>query len=302
MQQLRSIQWLSIVTLFVAPVSGEAIAAQGTQPSSTSPTVVMGQDSMWKAKQTLRVCADPDNMPFTNQKREGFDNKIADLIARDLGDTVSYTWWPARRGFVRNTLSSGNCDLIMGVPANYDPVATSKPYYRSTYYLVYRTDRKLTLKSLDDPELKKLRIGVNLIGEDYTNTPPAHALSAHGIVKGVKGFESFYGEEHRPGEIIDSLAKGSIDVAIVWGPLAGYFASRSGVPMTLVALPDEDSPDLPFAYDVTVGVRHSDHELQDRVDEILEKRKSEIAQILKEYNVPTVAREGETAKSPQGHQ
>ena len=280
-----------MLALFVSPALGRgAVSAQGTQPSNSPKFVVMGQDSMWKAKKTLRVCADPDNMPFTNQKREGFDNKIAELIARELGDTVSYTWWPARRGFVRNTLSSGNCDLIMGVPANYDPVATSDPYYRSTYYLVYRADRNLELRTLDDPALKTLRIGVNLIGEDYTNTPPAHALSAHGITKNVVGFETFYGEEHRPGEIIDSLARGKIDVAIVWGPLAGYFAGRSGVRMKLVPLPDQDSPDLPFAYDVTVGVRHSDHELEDRVNEILGARKAEIAQILREYNVPTVSK------------
>jgi quinoprotein dehydrogenase-associated probable ABC transporter substrate-binding protein len=299
MQQLRPIQWLSVLAVFVSPaVGGSIAAAQGAQPSSPQKPVVMGQDSMWKAKKTLRVCADPDNMPFTNRNREGFDNKIAELIARELGDTVSYTWWPTRRGFVRNTLSSGNCDLIMGVPANYDPVATSTPYYRSTYYLVYRSDRNLDIKTLDDPMLKTLRIGVNLIGEDYTNTPPAHALSAHGIVKNVEGFETFYGEEHRPGEIIDSLAKGNIDVAIVWGPLAGYFASRAKVPMQLVPLPDQDSPDLPFAYDVTVGVRHSDHELADRVNEILEARKDEIAQVLREYNVPTVSRPAGVEKTP----
>jgi mxaJ protein len=264
-----------------APMAG----AQGTQ----APITLLSPDSMWKQKHNLRVCADPENMPFSDKNREGFDNKIADLIAKELGDTVSYAWWPSRRGYVRNTLSAGTCDVVIGIPVGFDPVATSKPYYRSTYYIVTRTDKHLDIKTLDDPRLKTLRVGVNLIGEDYTNTPPAHALSAHGVVgRNVVGFSGFYDEEHHPGEIIDSLAKGSIDVALVWGPLAGYFAKRSGVPMTLTALPDSDSPDLPFAYGVAIGTRRADRELRALIDDILEKRKPEIDKILMEYNVPTV--------------
>lgn len=268
----------------LAMVAGSA-AAQG----APSPTVLLSPDSMWKQKHNLRICADPQNLPFSNKNREGFDNKIAELIAHELGDSVSYAWWPSRRGYVRNTLSAGNCDVVIGVPVGFDLVATSKPYYRSTYYIVTRTDKHLDIKSLDDPRLKTLRIGVNLIGEDYTNTPPAHALSAHGIVgRNVVGFSGFYDEEHHPGEIIDSLATGSIDVALVWGPLAGYFAKKSGVPMTMTALPDSDSPDLPFAYGVAIGTRRSDRELRALIDDILVRKKPEIDKILMEYNVPTV--------------
>ena len=157
---------------------------------------------------------------------------------------------------MRNTLSAGTCDIVIGIPVGFDPVATSKPYYRSTYYIVTRTDKHLDIKSLDDPRLKTLRIGVNLLGEDYTNTPPAHALSAHGVVgRNVVGFSGFYDEEHHPGEIIDSLAKGSIDVALVWGPLAGYFAKRSGVPMTMTPLPDSGQSRPPVR--VRRGDRHA---------------------------------------------
>jgi mxaJ protein len=264
-------------------------AGRAASQGANEPVILLSPDSMWKQKHNLRVCADPQNMPFTNQKREGFDNKIADVIARELGDSVSYAWWPSRRGYLRNTLSAGTCDLVIGVPIGFDPVATSKPYYRSTYYIVSRTDKKLGITSLDDAHLKKLRIGVNLLDGDYTNTPPAHALSAHGITgRGVVGFPGFYDDEHHPGEIIDSLAKGYIDVALVWGPIAGYFAKKSGVPMTLTALPDSDSVDLPFAYAVAIGTRRSDRELRSLIDSILVRKKPEIDRILMEYNVPTL--------------
>lgn len=273
-----------VALVLLVTIAGRA-AAQGTN----EPVILLSPDSMWKQKHNLRVCADPQNMPFTNRKREGFDNKIADVIARELGDSVSYAWWPSRRGYLRNTLSAGACDLVIGVPVGFDPVATSKPYYRSTYYIVTRADKKLGITSLDDPRLKKLRVGVNLLDGDYTNTPPAHALGAHGVTgSGVVGFAGFYDEEHHPGEIIDSLAKGNIDVALVWGPIAGYFAKKSGVPMTLTALPDSDSVDLPFAYSVAIGTRRADRELRALVDEILVKKKTEIDNILMEYNVPTL--------------
>ena len=274
----------TVALALLAVIAGRA-AAQGTGEQM----ILLSPDSMWKQKHNLRVCADPQNMPFSNKKREGFDNKIADVIARELGDSVSYAWWPSRRGYLRNTLSAGTCDLVIGVPVGFDPVATSKPYYRSTYYIVSRADKKLAVTSLDDARLKKLRVGVNLLDGDYTNTPPAHALSAHGITgTGVVGFPGFYDEEHQPGEIIDSLAKGNIDVALVWGPIAGWFAKKSGVPMSMTALPDSDSADLPFAYSVAIGTRRSDRELRTLIDEILVRKKPEIDKILMEYNVPTV--------------
>ena len=130
----------------------------------------------------LRVCADPYNLPFSNDRGEGFENKIAQLVASDLNAAVINYWWPERRGFLRNTILGGFCDVLINVPVGFDPVATTKPYYRSTYYLVYRADRGLTLRSLDDTLLKHLKIGVNMIGYDYTQTPPAHALSARGIL------------------------------------------------------------------------------------------------------------------------
>ena len=128
----------------------------------------------------LRVCADPYNLPFSNDREEGFENKIAQVVARDLNATVVDYWWPQRRGFLRNSILAGFCDVLIEAAVGFDPVATTKPYYRSTYYFVYRADRGLQLRSLDDTILKHLKIGVNLIGYDYANTPPAHALAPRG--------------------------------------------------------------------------------------------------------------------------
>src|SRR6266568_4471288 len=138
----------------------------------------------------LRICGDPYNMPFSNDREEGFENKIAHVVAQDLNATVINYWWPERRGFLRNSILAGFCDVLINVPVGFDPVATTKAYYRSTYYFVYRTDRGLNLHSLDDTLLKHLKIGVNMIGYDYTNTPPAHALGSRGVV-GLVGFGNF---------------------------------------------------------------------------------------------------------------
>lgn len=239
----------------------------------------------------LRVCADPNNMPFSNEKLQGFENRIADLVGKDLGATVSYTWWGQRRGFIRNTmnatLESGRCDVVMGVPDKYDLVRTTRPYYRSTYVFVYRKDRGLALKSLDDAVLKTLKIGVHLLGDDYTNPPPVHELGKRHIVDNVVGFSTFYSAENPPSTIVDAVVSGRIDVAIVWGPVAGYFAGRQRVPMTLVPIPSGKG-DLPFAFDIAMGVKPGNEALRARVQDVLDRRRADIAQILKTYEVPVL--------------
>jgi quinoprotein dehydrogenase-associated probable ABC transporter substrate-binding protein len=274
---------LLVSVFMVARTSAAQQPAGSTAPASPTPVASA------KADKQLGVCADPDNLPFSNRNEEGFDNKIAALLAKELGDSLVYVWWPQRRGFIRNTLRARECDVVLGVPGGYDPVLSTRPYYRSTYYMVFPTERHLGLTSLDDSALKHLRIGVNLIGDDYAHTPPVHALLARGISANVTGFSTFYGEEHHPGEIIEALEKGTIDVAIAWGPLAGYFAKRSKLPLTLVPLPDDKQSGLPFVFDVGMGVRRSDRDLKARLDEILERRRPEIERILQTYNVPVVS-------------
>lgn len=244
-----------------------------------------------RVEKEFRVCADPNNLPFSNQKQEGFENKIADLLAHALDSHVTYTWWPQRRGFIRNTLSAGQCDVVMGVPAGYDPVLTTQPYYRSTYVFVYPKDAGYQLTSLDDPLLHRLRIGVHLIGDDYTNSPPAHALSARGIVDKVVGYSVFgdYAEDSPPGKIIKAVAAKEIDIAIVWGPIAGYFAQKQDIPLVLVPVsPATDSSRLPFVYSISMGVRRKDKDLKLKLDELLKSKAPEIRKILEGYGVPLV--------------
>src|SRR5256885_976770 len=215
----------------------------------------------------FRVCADPDNMPASNRQLQGFENKIADVIAKDLGASVSYVWWGQRRGFIRNTMNAtlkeGRCEVMIGAPAGYDLVRTTKPYYRSTYVFVYRKDKGFQIKTLDDPILKTVRIGVHVLGEDYSNTPPAHELSKRGIVSNVKGFDTFYSDKNPPGTIIDAVAGGKIDVAIVWGPAAGYFVRHQQVPMAMVPVPSRKG-DLPLAFDISMGVKRGEDALHDQ--------------------------------------
>lgn len=172
----------------------------------------------------LRVCADPNNLPFSNDKGEGFENKIVDIIAKDLNAKVTYVWWAQRRGFVRRTLYSDLCDLWPGVAAQQELLLPTQPYYRSAYVFVTRADRHLDIRSLDDPNLRHLKIGVEMIGFDAQNTPPALALARRGITQNVHGF-SVLGDYSKPNPsaaIVDAVAKGDIDVGIVWGPLADY--------------------------------------------------------------------------------
>ena len=240
----------------------------------------------------LRVCADPNNLPFSNRAGQGFENRLASLIAADLGATIRYTWWAQRRGNVRETLNAGLCDLIPGVGAGLEMLATTRPYYNSSYVAVTRADRRLRIAGFDDPRLRSLRIGVQMIGDDFSNTPPAHALARRGLIDNVRGY-MVYGDYAQPAPqapIIAAVASGEVDVAFVWGPVAGYFAGRQRTPLSLTRLPEQDRlAELPMAFGVGVGVRRSDRTLKRDVEQILERRGPEIRRILAAYHVPTVA-------------
>lgn len=245
----------------------------------------------------FRVCADPENLPFSNRKLEGFENKIADLLAKEFGASPTYIWWGQRRGFIRNTmfatLKEQRCDIVIGVPEGYDLVSTTAPYYRSTYVFVYPKGKGLQLKSLDDPILKKIKIGVHLLGDDYTNPPPVHELAKRGIVDNVIGFDTFYSPQNPPSRIIDAVAAGKIDAAIVWGPAVGYFVKKQRVPLEMVPVPSGKT-DLPFAFNISMGVRPKDPVLRTQLEKALAKRQTEITRILQEYGVPLVDRKAGT--------
>ena len=236
----------------------------------------------------LRVCADPNNLPFSNERGEGFENKIAELIADELGVTLSYTWWAQRRGFIRNTLNTGSCDLVTGTTNGIEMLRTTLPYYRSGYTFVTRQDGP-KVSSLDDPILHNLRIGIQLVGEDGANPPPSEALARRGIVDNVRGYLVYgdYREQNPAAAIMDAVAKGEIDVAIVWGPVAGYFAGRESVPLKVALVtPQNDGPRVPMVFDINMGVRRDDPTLRDEINAALSKLRPKIDAVLATYGVP----------------
>jgi mxaJ protein len=253
---------------------------------SSSPVVAQLRPNVAKPG-VLRVCADPDNMPLSNQKGEGYEQKIAELIAKEWNSKVEYAWWPVRRGFFARALNGRYCDLAIEAPPALDIAAVTKPYFRSGYVFVTRKDSGLDIKSLADPRLKQLRIGVNLLNSDAENTPPAMALSKYGVVGNLRGYSTFYTDTERPEDIVNDVAKKNIDVAIVWGPLAGYFAKRSAVPLLLEPLAERDSAsDLPFRFDIGMAVRRKDRALRDSLQTLLNRKDPEIQAILKQYDIP----------------
>jgi mxaJ protein len=235
----------------------------------------------------IRVCADPDNMPLSSQKGEGFEQRIAELIAKDWNSKIEYAWWPVRRGFFARALNGRYCDIAIQAPSGLDIASVTKPYFRSGYVFVTRKDSGLDIKSLADPRLKKLKIGVNLLNSDAENTPPAMALSRYGVIGNLVGFSTFYTDIERPEDIIKAVANKDIDIAIVWGPLAGYFAKQASTPLVLEPLPERDSlSDLPFRFNIAMGVRRRDRELRDSLQAVLDRKGPEIQAILKQYGIP----------------
>jgi len=248
------------------------------------------------ARTAFRVCQEPNNLPFANVAGEGFENKIAELFARDLGLPVTYYSFPNRLAFIRNTLryklpdQDYRCDVVMGVPAGFDQVAATPPYYRSTYALVFPKGQGLdAVKTSDDllalpPEkLRALRIGL------YDRSPASQWLVRHGLVdRGVPYPIMSPDPEQYPGQIIErDLAQGRIDAAIVWGPIAGYFARRVRSPELQVA-PMKSEPGLPFDFAMAMGVRHGEPAWRKQIEELIERHRGEILAILREYGVPLV--------------
>jgi mxaJ protein len=246
------------------------------------------------AARELRICADPNNLPFSNDRLEGFENAIAALVAQELHATPAYTWWAQRRGFIRNTLKAGACDLVPGVPSNMEMLRTTEPYYRSTYVFVTRPGEP-TVRSFNDAALRSLRIGVQLIGDDGANTPPAHALARRGIVSNVRGYPVYgdYRQPNPPFRIVQAVADHEIDMAVVWGPLAGYVAKRVSPPLQITPVaPQFDGPQAPMAFDISMGVRKEDQALRNEVDAALDRRRPEIDAILADDGVPRLDAHG----------
>ena len=240
----------------------------------------------------LRICADPNNLPFSNRAGQGFENHLAEVMARDMGVPLRYTWWPQRRGFVRRTLVGGQCDVVLGLPAGYPGVALTPPYYRSSWVFVTRRDRNLHIHSFDDPRLRHLTIGLHAIGAGYASTPPAVELARRGLAGRIVGYSIYgnYSSPDPPADLLRGVARGEVDVAIAWGPLAGFFASRStGVPLALDAIAlDAGSGTQALTFDIAAATRAGDTTMLAMVENELRRRGPEIQRLLRDYGIPLV--------------
>lgn len=264
-------------------------------------TLLLAASVAFAATPELRVCADPNNMPFSNARGQGFENKLAELVARDLGMHVAYTWQAQRERFFRKTLNAGVCDVVMSVPAKFEEAWPTHPYYRSTYVFISARDRHLRMKSFDDPRLKKLRIGVHIVG--YDNLPPAEALISRGMVRNVVGY-SIFGhlfQDNPSAELINAVLQKDIDVAVAWGPLAGYFAKISAVPLDVTPVcAGKADAGVPFQFSIAMGVRRGDVALRNKLNRIIERREESIRALLRSYGVPLTSSQAEACRSSKG--
>ncbi len=257
------------------------------------PRAEAAADHEARAGEYLTVCGDPNNLPFSNEKREGFENRIAALITDELGLTLHYRWWPQTVGFVRNTLQTRLCDLIMGITSVNELVQNTNPYYRSVYSLVYRTDSGLVLRSLQDPQLQSLRIGV------VAGTPPATLLTRYGLMEHAHSYQRTVDTRlYAPAvDAVADVAKGDLDVAIVWGPIAGYAAQLQGVPLTLTPLPAREDA-VQLAFSVSMGIRHRETAWKHELNALLERLAPRIQAILLEYAVPLLDEQDQPITTP----
>lgn len=232
------------------------------------------------ARTPLRVCADPDNPPYSVRDGSGFDNRIATLIAQQLGRKPVFVWARERRGFIREQFNKNACDVLMGVPIGMRSVMTTAPYYRSTYVFVTRKQDRLQLASFSDPNLDHRRIGLQIMEEDLS--PPSLPLIRSGHAAQLVGFDSF---GSHAADIIRAVANRKVDVAVVWGPLAGYYAARLGG-MNLKPVAPKVDAGIPFTFALAAGVHKGDSELHEQIDDAIHAKQKAILAILTSYHIP----------------
>ena len=254
--------------------------------ASTAQAATSGRQALTTAH--LRVCADPNNLPFSNKAQEGLENRIVALIGREMGKEVRYTWFPQSTGFVRNTLKLRQCDLIAGITTTSETVQNTNPYYHSAYSIVYRKSLGTPIESMSDPRLKELRLGV------VAGTPPADVLAANGLLGNLKPYHLLADtRRNSPAKnaVLD-VASGETDVAFIWGPIAGYYAGQSEEALVVIPLLQED-PRVRMNYRVSMAVRYNETDWKHAVNDVLKTIQPEINDILFEYGIPLLNDLGE---------
>ena len=294
--ELKNVLVALAATLLAAPALGQPAGGPVGDESTRTPAPAAELKPLPNGRQNLEVCADPNNLPFSNRAGEGFENRLAEIWARELGVGVEYTWFPHRRGFERHTLNAQNpltgeyaCDVIVGVPLGYDLAMTTRPYYRSTYALVYvpggtlDVDSGDALVNLPAETRDRLRIGV------FTPGPAADWLAFHGMHRQMVPFPALQGDPSAyPGQVIENeLLQGRLDAAILWGPIAGYFAARAK-PRDVAVVPLRSEMGVQFDFPMAAGVRFGDREVRSLLENVMARTAAEAAALLAEYHVPTV--------------
>lgn len=244
-------------------------------------------------RSSLRVCADPANMPLSNEKRQGFENKIAALIGKTFDIPVTYTWFPQATGFVRKTLNEKKCDLIIGFAQGHELVQNTNHYYRSAYVLVHRASGPLAgVRSLSDPRLRAARIGV------IAGTPPATIMAVNGLMARAKPFPLMVDRRHfnPAGDMVREIADGKLDAGVLWGPIGGYYAKQSSVPLTVVPLVREGNGPR-MSYRITMGVRRGEREWKRKLNRLIRRNQAEIDRILLGFGVPLLSEDGKLLTS-----
>jgi quinoprotein dehydrogenase-associated probable ABC transporter substrate-binding protein len=260
-------------------IAGIAVLALGIGAAHAGPPELLERSK-------LRVCADGNNLPFSNQAGEGLENEIAEMMAEELGLPLHYVWAPQIMGFVRHTLDLRVCDVMIGVAAGYELVQNTNPYYRSVYAFVLPADSDLAPDGLSDPALRGRAIGV------VSDTPPMVPLRSAGAK--VRGYLLHVDTRviSPVREAIDDVASGALDGAVLWGPIAGYYAAQQDPPLKVVALVGDDSG-ARLDFRITMGIRHNEPQWKNWINDFIARRQDAINRVLAEYHVPLLDRRGD---------
>lgn len=283
MKQLDALKKLGLAAC-LAVTSHLAIAEEVEIPTLNADEGRIGEVRRVPDFKEFKVCADPDNMPYSNVKLEGFENKIAALLAADLGKPIAYTFAYDRQGFLRNTINANRCDIIMSTTSDNDAMRTSKPYYRTGHVFIWRKESGYNITNWDSPDLKKGFIGV------IDKSPATIPLNEHNLIGNSRPYRQQRDLNLPPSFVVDDLVKGDIDIAILWGPIGGYFAKQAKIPLVVVPVPEYEDVNAKGKefWNISVGVRKKDKERLAIIQEALDRNQDKIFKILDDYGIPHV--------------